>query len=415
MELNDEIVIQYLESKKIWLRKCIQKEILNYIDNRFDDAESIGEVYVRMKYKIEIRPVCQTCGNKVTFCYHKKSNTWNFAKHCSNHCAAIDPNTQKNKDKTKLERYGNPNYNNRDKYKQTCSEIYGDGVINVFQANSVKEKSKNTKYDRYGDPYYNNPEKVKQTNQKNLGVDYPLKSQVIRNKITENIINTYGVDNPAKSPIVKERTKETNNKIYGVDWAISSETVRQKIENTNIKKYGFKAASKAKIVKDKLSKVIRSEDVQRKSIETKKKNKSINTSKPEKYFYNVVLTYFPNAKNNFRTDKYKYNCDIYIPEIDLYIELNYFWTHGFHEFDENNLDDLKRLEHLQIEAKRHPDKNMYEAAINVWTIKDKEKIKTAKENNLNYIILWNNEDGLKWLEHELPKLANEYYNSFEKH
>ena len=64
-------------------------------------------------------------------------------------------------------------------------------------------------------------------------------------------------------------------------------------------------------MKDKLSKVIRSEDVQRKSIETKKKNKSINTSKPEKYFYNGVLTYFPNAKNNFRTDKYKYNCDIY--------------------------------------------------------------------------------------------------------
>ena len=57
---------------------------------------------------------------------------------------------------------------------------------------------------------------------------------------------------------------------------------------------------------------------------------------------------------------------------------------------------------------------MYEAAINVWTKKDKEKIKIAKENNLNYIILWNNEDGLHWLEDELPKLANEYYNSFEK-
>ena len=99
------------------------------------------------------------------------------------------------------------NYNNRDKYKQTCTEIYGDGVINAFQANIVKEKSKNTKYDRYGDPHYNNAEKVKQTNQKNLGVDYPLKSQVIRDKITQNIINTYGVDNPAKSPIIKEHKK----------------------------------------------------------------------------------------------------------------------------------------------------------------------------------------------------------------
>lgn len=414
MKLNDEIVIQYLDTVKIWMRKCIQKEILNYIDNRFDDADSIAEAYVRMKYNIEIRPTCQTCGGKVTFYYNKKTDIWNFAKHCSYHCAAIDPKTQQNKDKTKLERYGNSKYNNRDKYRQTCTEMYGDGVINVFQTYVVKEKSKNTKSVRYGDPYYNNAKKVKHTNQKNLGVDYPLQSSFIRDKITEKISNTYGVDNPAKSPIIKEQTKKTNNKKYGVDWAISSKIVRRKAETTNIAKYGDKIASKSKIVRDKLSKTLRREDVQRKSIETKKKNKSINTSKPEMYFYNVVLTYFPEAKHNFRTDKYRYNCDIYIPEIDLYIELNYFWTHGFHEFNENNLDDLKRLEQLQIKANSRPPQNMYDAAIHVWTIKDKEKIKTAKENNLNYIVLWNNEDGLRWLEYELPKLANEYYNSFEK-
>ena len=41
--------------------------------------------------------------------------------------------------KTKLEKYGNKNYNNRDKYKETCLERYG--VENYFQLDCIKDKN----------------------------------------------------------------------------------------------------------------------------------------------------------------------------------------------------------------------------------------------------------------------------------
>lgn len=47
---------------------------------------------------------------------------------------------------------------------------------------------------------------------------------------------------------------------------------------------------------------------------------------------------------------------------------------------------------------------MYEAAINVWTISDKAKIQTAKDNNLNYLVFWNESEGLDWLNNVLPTL-----------
>lgn len=176
---------------------------------------------------------------------------------------------------------------------------------------------------------------------------------------------------------------------------------KKKSKKTSLERYGVEYAIQSKEIKDKLSKILRTSEVQEKIIATKKKNGSFGSSKAEKHFYAEVLKYFPNAKNNYRTEKYQYNCDVYIPEIDLYIELNYFWTHCNHEFDENNIDDINRLNYLKERSKPG---NMYEAAINVWTISDKAKIQTAKDNNLNYLVFWNENEGLDWLNNVLPTL-----------
>ena len=50
--------------------------------------------------------------------------------------------------KTKLEKYGDENYNNRDKCKKTCMEKYG--VENPMKADKVKEKVKETNLEKYG-------------------------------------------------------------------------------------------------------------------------------------------------------------------------------------------------------------------------------------------------------------------------
>jgi len=384
MQITDEYVLQYLENLKIWTEKNIKDtNVLSYLKNRFVDSKSISETYIRIKYNIQTRPVCRYCGKEVKFYFNRSKNTYAFSKHCSYSCSAKNPETFELKCKTKELHFGDKNYNNREKYKLTCQAKFGEGITNAFQATEIKEKCKNTKLDKYGDAFYNNPDKVKETNLRRIGVEMPFQSPIILQKCRNKCLEKFGVDNPAKSDIIKEKTKLTNIKRYNNEWVIASEYVRNKSKITSLLRYNFPYPIQSDICKQRLSRVLRTEEVQRKSINTKKKNKSFNTSKPENKFYNEVLKYFPLAKHNYRSEKYPFNCDIYIPELDLYIELNYFWTHGFHEFNDQSIDDLKRLESLKTRAK---GKNMYHAAIDVWTKRDKEKIQIAKKNNLNYLI-----------------------------
>ena len=41
--------------------------------------------------------------------------------------------------------------------------------------------------------------------------------------------------------------------------------------------------------------------------------------------------------------------------------------------------------------------NYFNNAINTWTIRDVEKRKYAKENKLNYIVLWKYEELQEWI------------------
>jgi hypothetical protein len=52
------------------------------------------------------------------------------------------------------------------------------------------------------------------------------------------MLERYGVDHPMKSKEVREKMKATNRERYGCDWAIGSDEVKEKIKETNIEKYG---------------------------------------------------------------------------------------------------------------------------------------------------------------------------------
>lgn len=121
---------------------------------------------------------------------------------------------------------------------------------------------------------------------------------------------------------------------------------------------------------------------------TKKKNNSFNTSKPEENLYKQLLEQY-NGKviRRYKDKRYPFYCDFYIPDEDLFIELNNHWTHGGKPYDPNDKECQKQLILWKEKAKQS---QFYENAIKTWTERDVNKQKVAKENKLNYKVIYDN-------------------------
>lgn len=101
----------------------------------------------------------------------------------------------------------------------------------------------------------------------------------------------------------------------------------------------------------------------------------------EKFGYdNVYYQYGVHPKDS----RYPYNCDFYIKSLDLFIELNYYFSHGHHWFNAKNKDDQLRLRNLKL---NHSNAS-YKRVLETWTKEDVNKRKLAKKNNLNYLVFW---------------------------
>lgn len=133
--------------------------------------------------------------------------------------------------------------------------------------------------------------------------------------------------------------------------------------------------------------------IQNKTYKTKKKNNSFRNTELEKQAYQLCIEKFGDIATEYKSEKYPFKCDIYIPSKDLYIELNFHWTHGKEPFDENNIEHQKILE--QWKSKNN---KFYNIAIDVWTKRDIEKIKIAKQNQLNYLVFYTIGELINWLE-----------------
>lgn len=129
-------------------------------------------------------------------------------------------------------------------------------------------------------------------------------------------------------------------------------------------------------------------DAQRdKCFETKRRNKTFNTSKPEEHYYAYLVTLYgeDNVIRQYKEYRYPFCCDFYIPSDDLFIELNLHWTHGQEPFNANNPNHIQLLN--TWEERAHTS-DFYKVAIYVWTELDVLKKQTAIKNNLNYEVIY---------------------------
>ena len=144
------------------------------------------------------------------------------------------------------------------------------------------------------------------------------------------------------------------------------------------------------------------EDIQEKRYLALKRNSTFNTSKPEEQIYQLLLTKFPKTKTQYRSPEYPWPCDFYIPEIDTYIELNFYWCHGYEPFNRRKLAHRKIIEQWNQKSKeldfKGDPKIQFAYAIKIWTEKDPLKRKIAKENNLNYLEFFKIKDFMDWFD-----------------
>ena len=315
--------------------------------------------------------------------------------------------------RTKLERYGYLTYNNINKFKKTCLERYG--VENPYQLDCVKEQIKKTNLERYGKEYYSQTK-----DWKDLWKDKEFKEKII-DKIMKTCNERYGKEYYSQTKEYKDLYKDEIwarnrlNKIiktclerYGVEYYIKlNDWTDKKFKNKMLNlfkfgindKYGVDNISQTKDWKDLWKDKEFVKRKQEKEYRTKKKNNSFNSSKPQKILEKELKKIYPSLRTEYKSKDYPFCCDFYIPSKDLYVELNLHWTHGPSLYDEGN-EGHKRI--LSLWQEKSNNSKFYINAIDVWTVRDVEKLRVARVNRLNYLTFY------KWDKEEILNKIKEF-------
>ena len=138
---------------------------------------------------------------------------------------------------------------------------------------------------------------------------------------------------------------------------------------------------------------IKCSSINDKIIKSFRKNKTFNTTKPEKKILDYLIELYPDTKHQFKDDiRYPFNCDFYIPSLDLFIEYHGSHFHCNKPFDSTDEKDLNKLNELieksQIKHQQTNKVNQYDIMIYTWTDLDVRKKKCMEDNKLNYLIYY---------------------------
>ena len=408
--VTDQIILDYFikSNGHINVQRLtnISEEYKEYLDNRYTDSQSLRETIKRIQYNIEVRPVCVICGKPVKFLNGKKNQLFNKTC-CKEHANMLDGITVKKvlKDiysdvdkkqeinnkirETCLLKYGDEHYSNRIKAKETCLQRYG--VTSPLKSEIFKQKSKETCLQKYGVEYTGQiPEKIEKTHKTCLekyGVDSVFKVQKFRNQSLNTCIKKYASD------------KDDINSIVNIS---QLKYVKDKIKNTCLENYGVENPMQTQYYKNLISSILSSNEIQEKIYNTKLLNNSFNISYQEDVCFDLLKEKYSDCIRQYKSDLYPYNCDFYIPSLDLYIEYNGSHYHHYHPFDINDDNDINELNRLKEKAEnsnahKNGKKSQYDNIIYTWTILDSKKRNIAQQNNLNYIEFWNINEVKEWI------------------
>ena len=200
----DNSIIEYINNYKNTYKifrptRVLSNEQILYIKNRYTDTSDLKENIYRLLNNIDVIPLCPVCKKE-----KRKWNGGSYNKYCSKKCSALENSAFKD-----VEKIRNAIYN---KY----------GVYNVLSLKETHEKAKRTKLLRYGDENYSNKEKFVATCLKKYGCKYPAQNKEIRQKQKETSFSRYG------GYFNKEQVSKAIQEKYGVKWFVYSDKLKAK-------------------------------------------------------------------------------------------------------------------------------------------------------------------------------------------
>ena len=293
--------------------------------------------------------------------------------------------------RTNIERYGAEwswqTKEGKEHREQICLEKYG--VRNLASLPEIQQKARLSKLKKYGRDdvgQFGTEEHLKVIKEK-YGVDHISKNEEIKCKARTTNLKRYGVENILQLPEIKQKARQTFFKKYGTQNICDVEEFREKA-NEGRARWRQSPEYKEKRI-----------EMTKHCWETRKKNGTCNTSREEKQIFELLRQKFLEVKREYKSESYPFHCDFYIPEKDLYIEYQGFWTHLNEPFIGIE-DQLKKVEWLKMKSNelnyKNKRKNMYKIAIEVWTIRDLLKRETARKNNLNWLEFFTIDEFMKW-------------------
>lgn len=205
------------------------------------------------------------------------------------------------------------------------------------------------------------------TSQSRYGVDHPSQRVSFRQSVSQ-----YMTD-PENQRRIRARTVATNQERYGVAYFTQLPEHRQE-----------------------QSRRMSDPSHQRRILSTKRENGTLSTSSSEDALYGLLVEYADQhgmtVVRQYRDEKrYPFAVDFYIPERDLFIELNGSWSHGGHWYEVDREMD-QRTVHTWL--KKGKKSKYYRVALETWIKRDVCKREAARKAQLNYVTLW---DGLESL------------------
>lgn len=386
--LDDSLIKQLKLNTEVPSNLKINKPILKQILNKYNWLQNANELIYLLLHKNELEKLhifCPICGNKNKFI----CKTIGYLQHCSTRCSTLDPYVQKKSSYSSMKNWGykHPSQSPIVKKKHEDTNLERRGVKSPLQIKEIHDKGikaaatpevrqlvRKRKEEKYNDPNYHNFEQAQETYYKKTGYKTTFYNPEVREKSRQKFQEKYNKNSYVETHEFQEK---------------SSKTIQQKF---NVSNY-----TKSQDYKNKKSIIVK------KGFETRKKNGTLgsNRSKAEIRCYEKAKLKFPDIRNSYFEDsRYPFNCDMYIPSQDLFIECHFSQYHHYHPFDKNCIGDLvelSKLNHIIRSPYLMNDyKEEYIKIKNTWTISDPLKLKTFIDNRLNYKIFYTEKEFIEW-------------------